>query len=72
MTDGLTFSTASAYGIHFARCDYCTTGQCPGGDHPWANADDIAHAVSIGRRRRRRAAEGRPMIHANGWDDDDA
>jgi len=37
VTDGLTVSTASAHGIHFARCDYCQYGQCPGGGHRWAN-----------------------------------
>jgi len=111
----LTFSTASAHGIHFARCDYCMYGQCPGGDHRWANDDDIAHAASIGRPETAEGRcgcpcaegpvletepdgpdldepvpldarpcsicgetgpcgydpEGRPLIHANGWDEDD-
>lgn len=32
------------------KCEPCQWGQCPGGDHPWAGADDQAHAEATGRQ----------------------
>jgi hypothetical protein len=35
--------------ICYAKCWPCQTQQCPGGEHRWADADDIEHAVKIGK-----------------------
>lgn len=42
--------------VCYAKCWPCSHGQCPGGDHRWADAEDIEHAVSIGKPE---TAEGR-------------
>jgi hypothetical protein len=44
------FSSVGPSGIiHYARCDYCTTGQHPGGEHPWAGPEDFDHAAKTGQ-----------------------
>lgn len=43
------FASAGIRGAHLARCWPCITGQHPGGDHRWADSEDIAHAASIGK-----------------------
>jgi hypothetical protein len=35
--------------IQHTRCWPCQTGQCPGGLHTWADADDVAHALATGQ-----------------------
>lgn len=46
----MTFDSVGPSGIvHYARCWSCITRQCPGGDHRWADDEDIAHAISIGQ-----------------------
>lgn len=35
--------------VCLAKCSPCTFGQCPGGEHRWAEAEDLEHATSIGR-----------------------
>jgi hypothetical protein len=35
--------------VQYARCWACMLGQCPGGNHPWADADDIEHAKATGQ-----------------------
>jgi hypothetical protein len=35
--------------ICYAKCAACQFQQCPGGEHRWADGDDIEHAESIGR-----------------------
>lgn len=42
--------------VCLTRCWPCMCGQCPGGDHRWADEADIEHAVSIGKPE---TAEGR-------------
>jgi hypothetical protein len=34
--------------VCYARCEPCQFGGCPGGPHPWAGAEDIAHALKTG------------------------
>jgi hypothetical protein len=42
--------------VCLTRCVSCQFGDCPGGDHRWADQDDINHAISIGKPE---TAEGR-------------
>lgn len=42
----LDFTTAI---VCYTRCWPCMTGQHPGGEHPWADDDDVRHAYSIGK-----------------------
>lgn len=35
--------------VCLARCWECMCAQCPGGEHRWADQDDIDHAVIIGK-----------------------
>lgn len=35
--------------VQYARCWSCICGQCPGGGHPWADAEDIEHAKATGQ-----------------------
>lgn len=41
-------SSSSGAIVCYAKCVACQTLQCPGGDHRWADQDDILHAISIG------------------------
>lgn len=34
--------------VQYTRCWACMFQQCPGGEHPWADAEDIAHAAAAG------------------------
>lgn len=42
--------------VCYAKCVPCQFGQCPGGDHCWADQDDLDHALAIGKPE---TAEGR-------------
>lgn len=35
--------------VQYARCWPCQFQQCPGGWHPWADAEDIEHAAKTGQ-----------------------
>ena len=56
----LTFASEGVAGVHYARCEPCMYGQCPGGQHRWAGPDDIAFAESIHDPA---SAEGRCACH---------
>lgn len=35
--------------VCLARCEPCQWGQHPGGEHPWAGPEDLAHAAATGQ-----------------------
>lgn len=46
----LTFASAGVAGVHYARCEPCMYGSCPGvGWHSWAGPEDRIHALKTGR-----------------------
>lgn len=47
--DELTLESVSRFGVHYARCDACQFGVCPGGWHSWAGPEDIEHAKLTGQ-----------------------
>ena len=42
--------------VQLIRCQSCMWGQCPGGQHDWADVDDIEHARATGQP----SPEGQP------------
>lgn len=44
----LTFASAGVAGIHYAKCEACQVGACPGGWHTWASAEDRIFALKAG------------------------
>lgn len=47
---GLEFASIGPAGItHYARCEPCMYGSCPGGWHSWAGPEDVEHAAKTGQ-----------------------
>lgn len=45
------------------KCWPCQFGQCPGGPHGWADADDIEHAAKTGQPDPSEASCGCPCVN---------
>jgi hypothetical protein len=51
------------FDVCYAKCWPCCMGQCPGGPHGWADADDIEHAAKTGQLDPSGQSCGCPCVH---------
>lgn len=54
----------------YAKCWACMCLQCPGGEHRWADEDDIKHAASIGKPETAEGVCGCPCARGPVLDED--
>jgi hypothetical protein len=60
--------------VCWTKCEPCQWGRCPGGEHGWAGAEDLAHAQAHGQSADGACGydqDGRPYIHSS-WDEDES